>query len=100
MLDSHPFVVIVIIDPEEVAKLDQRNLDLFRRVCKSLQLLNVTHFDSLMRIQQALSSLADFDSVVIIAGRERLCLVLLVVTSGIASTLLLFLTTPDGGSVS
>ena len=100
MLDSHPFVVIVIIDPEEVAKLDQRNLDQFRRVCKSLQLLNVTHFYSLMRIQQALSSLADFDSVVVMACRERLCLFLLVVTSGIASTLFLFLTTPDGGSFS
>ena len=99
MLDRHPIVIIVIIDPEEVAKLDQRNLDLFRWVCKSLQLLNVTHFDSLMRIQQALSSLADFDSVVIMAGRERLCLFLLMITPSIAMVPL-DTAAPSCGSVS
>ena len=64
MLDRHPIVIIVIIDPEEVAELDQRYLDLFRRVCKCLELGQSSFSDSLMRLHQALSSLTDFLSVV------------------------------------
>ena len=99
LLHRLPRVIKDICHLEEVDELGQAFNDHYWWVLESLELCHITHFDSLMRIQQALSSLADFDSVVVMAGRERLRLFLLAITPSIAMVPL-DTAAPSCGSVS
>ena len=99
LLHRLPRVIRDICDLEEVDELGQTFNDHYRRALQCLELCHVRHFESLMRIQQALSSLTDFDSVVVMAGRERLRLFLLMITPSIAMVPL-DTAAPSCGSVS
>ena len=84
LLHRLPRVIIDICDLEEVDELSQAFNDHYRRVFKRLELCHVRHFNSIMRLHQALLSLTDFLSVVFMVGRERLRLFLLAITPSIA----------------
>ena len=68
LLHRLPRLIIKICHLKEVDELGQAFNDVSRRVFKRFELCHVSHFNSIMRIHQALSSFADFLSVVLIAS--------------------------------